>query len=471
MAVAFAIVLSGCVAPPAAPSGPEPPFGYRCEGAVASEPCPSPIASGDAYYEPVAAISLSDPLTVAVAATVRLAPDGAASGMAPGRDEPNVCRVALFLTHDGGTTWREVRAPRLPLQEYGIRAHTLCERSPSVAFDRAGGLHLVVAGVAESAGEWLATEIGARASLDPPADALDAAGAREVSRRVFHARSDDAGRTWTESAVLHRSGNHAHIAADPETGRLVVTIRDFAEDTFSRAAVAWSDDAGASWSGADGGIHVPCHLPTRAVFDAGLALFACNDHTAMPEAMRLHVYAFDASTGTFERRAEVAVPEAENLFASLARAGDGTLALAWTWTIRGGGVGGDVFLATSEDAGRTFGTARNIRAEAAPEARNAAWTIVAADVRDRFHFGLTTEEAGKLSLRHIVADGAGALDRATLVGSWEDPPDAGQSGPVEAAFPRSLDAAYPGFAFGPTGGMLVSAWNLDRSLVVVPMTP
>lgn len=461
--LAFASVLAGCVAPPAALDAATPALSYLCDGEAAEIPCPSPVAGDAAYFEPAAAISPADPRLVAVAATVRLAPDGAATGMPPTSDEPNVCRVAVFVSRDGGATWETRTAPRLPLSEYGIRAHTFCERSPSVAFDRAGALHLVVAGVATSAGEWVATELAAR--VGPPADPLGDAGLREASYRVFHARSDDAGDTWSAPSVLHRFGNHAAIAIDPATGRAVVTIRDFAEDTFSRAAVAWSDDGGATWSGVDGEFHAPCHLPTRAVFAEGRALFACNDHSQLPEAMRLRVYAFDAAARAFEGRAEVVVPDARNLFPSLARAGDGRLALAWTLTIRGGGVDGDVFLAVSGDDGRTFGPERNVRAQVAPESDNLAMSSVAADAQGRFHLAIATEEEGRQSLRHVAADGAGAVTHAAVVVAWADPPDAGRSGPVETAFPRALDAGYPGFAFGPEGGVLASAWNLPRALV------
>jgi hypothetical protein len=249
IAVALAFALAGCldgnegVPDPETSAGldaPAPPPGYEfvCGPATVARAegvCATRIASaGNQLTEPSLAVHPNDPRILAVAAHGV----GTASLVAGGR----LVVPLLFVSEDGGTSWRESTVPFAPLA--GVPGDFYSD--PAVVFTPNGTL--VLAGLRVAQG----------ALAHPPI--------------VLAMASKDLGATWGEVQEFGEGGRNDRewLSLGPD-GVVYLSWQEYPETSH----VAWSADEGTTWTVLE---ETPqgCFTGSAVAFVAGQPWFACQ---------------------------------------------------------------------------------------------------------------------------------------------------------------------------------------------------
>lgn len=270
------LALAGCLADDAGPPGDPGPvdgqddagrgvpaaFTYACppgpRSTRDSDVCASTFVDPmNSLEEPYLAIHPRDDQVMALAAhsvsTVPVAGDPPA---------PEAVRIAIYVTEDGGATWRRSLPPRVPIASTFGPVEARAYYDPALAFDPAGVLHL--AGIASN-------DLGSYGGAE-----------WDASNVPFHVATADLGRTWGVPTVLDpRFSDRAFVAAD--AGHVYVDWGRYT-DTDLVAHLAWSADGGATWAA----IETPCRgfSPPLAV-DGGAELACVAGDGAQPDVASL----------------------------------------------------------------------------------------------------------------------------------------------------------------------------------------
>ncbi|MGQ0535416.1 MAG: hypothetical protein ACT4PT_05040 [Methanobacteriota archaeon] len=463
LALAFlAPAIAGCLAAPAGPRAAAddalPSWHYRCPGAPVAgpEPCAEVISrEGEVTAELTVATHPRDPRITAVAVTVgEPAADYVLNALADQSPPITGCRVAVYVTRDAGDTWTQSVPPRpaLPPSAPDPFVHR-CTSDPAVVFDDDGALHLAFFDGPQTARRWLSGAVG------------DAAGGPtggvggEYAHRVHFTRSTDLGGKWTEPVLLAPNGGHPWIAF--HHGVLYVTWQNYEDADEPRwysegtSDVAWSSDAGASWTQLDPARRPRCHVPPAVVRGGDELYFACwrstRDRPA-PDDERVAFYRLEPGAATLEPRGEVILPENDIVWPFVASAPDGRLVLRAV--LLHGGVF-QTYISTSVDGARTWSAPLDVR-DVLPETWDGAGAFVGTPGPDgSYHLLLRlyrNSEDGTRSreLRHVVLDRELLPLHARTFESW------------------TLGAPDPAPRLGGStmgNGLFAMAWAGDRALM------
>lgn len=226
--------LAGCVAPAPGTSGvaflsqgaqEEAAFADRCPpgGSDDRGVCVGHVVSPtDALAEPFVARHPTRPEVVAVGVNAFHSDRALTTGEGPTR--VRAAQLDVYVTEDGGATWRRSRLPTLPALPGAVLPPVVgsvgafhVTGDPALVFEPGGRLH--VSGIAM---------LGVNRGYD-----------------VFHARSDDLGRTWSEPTLLttkpYMDRNWMALAPD---GSVYVSWSDVFDH---HAHVARTTDGGETW--------------------------------------------------------------------------------------------------------------------------------------------------------------------------------------------------------------------------------
>ncbi|MGQ0535283.1 MAG: hypothetical protein ACT4PT_04345 [Methanobacteriota archaeon] len=330
----LAPALAGCVGPQpganleslGAPLEAARAFGYVClaeERAPSAAPCLTDIALPDAtVQEPFVALHPTNPSIMAVGVNLRRDPvrmlhDGYCG-----------TGLGLFVTEDGGRTWRETIPPAPGTGTGPVPVVPACTQSPSVdpalLFDATGRLHFT--GL--------------------------------TGRGVYYVYTDDLGRTWSPSTHLRQDGrqDRPFITLDAATGALYVVWWQHPTENWT-TELAWSFDRGETWHTMDEEQLLPCASPGPVVRLGKELMLSCNpkDHPSRPLT-----YVFDPLTGTATLRSEILF---EGVLPILVPLEPGRLALvALEGDSEGEGRDAEPMIYWSDDAGRTWSPPVALRA-------------------------------------------------------------------------------------------------------------
>ncbi|MGQ0537286.1 MAG: sialidase family protein [Methanobacteriota archaeon] len=419
--------------------------------------------------EPSIAFHPRDPRVVAVAVGAgERAPDHVL-GLAGEERIIEDCRIAVYVSTDGGGTWEErwPSAPPVPASPGDPYVHR-CLRSASVALDEAGSIHLTATDVISSStghaadvAWWTTKRLEPFALLAPVS---------EGGERIYYTRGDDLGSAWSEPVIFADPGYHpSRIARDPASGAILVTMRNREDPDVPEADVAWTDDGGATWRRQEPDQRARCGHPSAVTLTGGEAFLACPRYgggDGEPRVIHVRVYAFDPGGGSTEVRGEVLVTQEEVMYveAHVVGLADGRLALLFDANRpyhASGAIYGDTHVAWSADAGRSWTGPQQIRALLPDGWQSARSPGGAAGPGNALHalVGLAGEprsEGVDRSLRHLVFDSRGVLAHDGEVGSWTRPSGA------SADATRLRSATHSTWSYG--GDDI--AWQGGRGLIV-----
>lgn len=390
------------------------PFAYPCGPGATVERVPGVCVTrledpAHQLSEPSLALHPEDPDVVAVGVhlvgPLGLTPDGS---LVAGR---------IYLTEDGGATWRSSQLP-LPAESSPGSFYS----DPALAFDANGTLH--------ASGLVIQPQVDGRFRVD-----------------VFATASRDLGRTWESSTLLTKDGrNDRNWNAIGPDGTVYVTSHVCC--TTSKAH--WSVDGGRTWEGL---AQTPegCYTGSPVALVDGEPWMAC--YHADDQEMRL--FHLDREARTLEPRGTI--PGMTCIAPRILQGPDGAL----TVTCYGG------FVARSVDGG-THWTLHSVASLASVEDEwdsfQVYWSEV--DARNVLHLQLATfhrpsPDAYLYGKPHRVAHFA--LDAATLTPLHEarltpETPERDERGTLGALVPPLGDDWY-GIRFGPDGrGAMVWMW-------------
>jgi hypothetical protein len=451
MTVLAAPLLAGClgnsVSPTALPVGlpsAQPLVKYLCPGAEgngSAEPCFTQIARDDAtLQEPFAAVHPANPRIMAIGVNLGPPYTERLQGLPGG--ESHVCKLAVYVTEDGGKAWREAIAPP-PKFQTGPLGPTpgQCAGDPALAFDDAGRLH--VTGIATAG--------------SPPGPFGMLAGDNR-GFVTYYVRSDDLGKTWGEPVVVSDNGasqDRNWITRDPASGTLWVDWQNTEGGLGNwTTELAWSADDGARWQLMDKEKRPRCYTDGPVALLGGEVLFSCVNSTS-DEETRIRVYAFDPATGDSTLRGEVLE---QGYWPFLTAFRDGRLAMHYD-------VGEQTFdtqLLWSSDGGRTWANPTSLRGVAEGAWRSAHSYWAEADPWGGYHvLAFLQRHDGSVplqgpfggpfyaqELRHLVFNATGAKVEETKLAAWS-----------------TKDLPAPRLAQGLGDHFYGLAWGQDRALL------
>ncbi len=296
-------------------AGGEATFRYLCPGATgdgAAEPCLTQLPRGEAaLQQPYIAIHPGNPEIMAVG--VHYAAPAAELALDVAAGDASANRLAVYITDDGGATWRETFASPPSMSADPLRIGG--QGDAALLFDPDGRLHVTAVATPGTPTQ--------QAYTDP----------RENGQRVYYAQSDDLGNTWSDSVLLQDNGLYQErnwIVRDPVDGTLFVTWLNYPAvgwlDT-GHVQVASSLDAGVTWRNQQPEQGAPCYRAGMPVVLQGTLRFACKGLGPNGSDV-VQVYRFDAERA---RAVLIAELDAEGSggqpFPSLALLADGTLAM------------------------------------------------------------------------------------------------------------------------------------------------
>lgn len=415
-----AALLAGCVAPtavdpsglPAALPGAVTGYLYACLAkADASEgPCLTRISRDDAtLQEPFIATHPTNPDILAVG--VNLGPP-LAERIAGLPNDSHVCRFAIYVSEDGGGSWRETIAPPPPLKEGPLgRTPDACAGDPAIVFDAEGRMH--VSGIASPGRASPGVPFSGVPDIEVPGDA--------IGFQVYYARSDDLGATWPVTVLPDDNGlpqDRNWMTLDPASGTLYViwhnTDGAFADWTTE---LAWTQDGGASWTNQREDQWAPCGAMSTLALHEGQPVFTCL-HVNDEGKPRVHVYALDPATGDLEMRSELVDTTGYGMLSALP---DGRLALVHDR------FGNDPKLTWSADGGRSWTSAVHLAhlVEGDWSTLIAMWSEADPDNAVHVLIQVARDEAPQPSnpaprfsvaqTRHLVFDPQGGLAHAAIL--------------------------------------------------------
>ncbi|HLE97565.1 MAG TPA: sialidase family protein [Candidatus Thermoplasmatota archaeon] len=429
--VLLAPALAGCFGAPVDPlsdadtSLAQPVFRYLCagdNGDGSADPCLAQLPRGDAMLQqPYVAIHPGNPNIMAVGAHYANPPAELAVGLVSG--DASGTRIAVYLTEDGGATWRESFATPPAMNPGPL--DLVHQGDAALLFDPEGRLHVTALARVERAG-----------------DTEDLNGVNGL--RTYYVRSDDLGRTWGEPVWLGTDDvGHTRnwIVRDPASGALYVVWFDGSSDFSEQTTfVAWSRDGGATWRAQEPGQRPSCHRLGAPVVLDGVLRFACT-RFAEGEGVVVQIYAFDASDGHSTLLAELdEVGDAAYTFLTLLA--DGTLAMHYD-DCRGWGTTFapnppnpcplDSPLLRSADAGLTWNAVGSALSLATGDWHRGRVFWSEADPFGDQHLLVRYERDEPLGpadptgrvftpvayeARHLVLDGRGALVHSVVLETW-----------------------------------------------------
>ncbi len=377
--------------------------------------------------------------------------ESTSSGSSDGEPAAAPIRLHVYVTEDGGATWRLSRLPDIDAPHDLLPTGISFASDPTLGFDAEGRLH--VAGMYS----------------------------RDITTRgyeVFHASSDDLGRTWNTPTVLTTDENNDRPWQTVAEAGLFLAWHNF--DASSGAVVelaptvARSTDRGVTWSLIPpSGLPPACRgaVPPMAVLNAS-AYLACA-HFDGPEFSGVDILRLGAASASFE------------VVASLPRTYLGPrflVATASATLLFVGGNDANLVAATSEDEGATWTPADDLRkalsvedgwqnfipAMAAPD----SWGGVHLLVRD-LNAGTCSEDVPtfrdctKAPIAYVVLRERDLAVLHQIVLTPADPTQPAREPPTLA---RAWADDYLGTSFAREQGMIV--WTRDRGLdftVVLPV--
>lgn len=438
-------LLAGCLAPTAEvapaelPALPEAlsPLGYLCPGEsgdAAAEPCVTRLAKADAtLQEPFIAVHPTNPQVVAVG--VNLGPSLVERALGLVSQDSWVCRLGIFVSEDGGATWRETHAPTPEIATGPLGPEpTSCAGDPAIVFDDEGRMHV--------------TGIATRGS------ALSPLAGDGIGFQTYYVRSDDLGATWVDAAIPSPNGmsqDRNWMAWDAER-RIVYVVWQNTDGPFSEwtTEVAWSEDGGATWRTQDEAQRLVCGTPGIFAFHDGDVLYSCATVTEEGKN-RVYVAEFDPDSGAGTVRSTLNVA---GYWPHVVARADGSLVLRYALET------GDEALLVSPDGGRTWGQPTELRALVAGAwgSAEALWEI--ADPSGGYHMIVrlvrATGPVADYELRHVVLDRDLALAHEATLSAWST------TTPPTPRSAQTLGDHYHGIAWTGTSALLV--WAQDAAL-------
>lgn len=356
-------------------------------------------------------------------------------------------RVVLFVTEDGGATWRGVPSPPIlyGTDEVGKTSYS---GDPVVEFDLHGVLHYLQTSVAF--------------------DGLDTGNFPYLD--IQYARSEDIGASWSQNLLLADDGDNDRpwITVSAE-GDLFATWRNDVVDD-KPPQLAWSTDGGATWNTA--AAPAECTHGDRAIVHASGVLVPCQLHEG-GTATGIQINRFDRETGRFEALGRIATAEGWNPEFALVQwdqSRDGSVLAVATRQKDAGG-----FVTFSRDGGVTWSEplALNDLCTCETEtgsvhtygAKFDAWgsfhimlTDAYVGTPDNWNEGNTGYATGQRAVFHVVVDAYGNLlhEEKLTTTTQEDPRAPPSVGP-----PIGRDDYYVP-AFWSDGGAIV--WTRDKGI-------
>ncbi|MBI4393026.1 MAG: hypothetical protein HY556_04400 [Euryarchaeota archaeon] len=292
-------LLGGCVAPPAQESGiglemetastlasPATDFLYSCpSGQASATPCLTTVARpGARVLEPYAAVHPTNPNVMAVQAT-----EYPSVGDPAARLETTDARYvtqALYITEDGGKSWRVTQLPLPTGQGTGIDSTFAPEgQDPAILFGPDARLHV--------------TALWNPGTVEDEVSGMVLGG--PLDYKTIYQHSDDLGRSWSKPQVLDGTSGFEDrnwLIRDPETGTLYATWQvDTSKAVHERrTAIVWSRDNGDTWTKLDKNVWPDCARGGRGTVESGALLVPCR-HEEPTGSATLRVYRFEPSAG------------------------------------------------------------------------------------------------------------------------------------------------------------------------------
>lgn len=378
--LAAGVVLSGCFStdspqtqPDAAIDAARMPsaYHYLCAGASgvpAEAACVTSVPRvGARALEPYAAIDPTNPNVMAVYAMMLPATDDVAAGLPV--QEIRSISMGLYITEDGGRTWRALTVPQPAASRGPLEPATIPRTGdPAILFDGDGRLHLT-------------------ALIDTAhVDSLLFGGVPDY--KTYYLRTDNRGRTWTQPVILDPAGGFQDrnwIVRDPVTGTVYVSWQNLASGPLAErhTQLVWSTDNGTTWNRLDHEQWPTCSRGGHTTVFQGRLLLACEFTPAQGET-RLRVYSFAPAEGAPRIVSELPV---HLELPALVAFPDGRIVLSADtcfWARPNCTL--DTLLFESRDAGRTWSAPRSLRSltgAAASDWVRAFWTE--ADAWGRLH--------------------------------------------------------------------------------------
>lgn len=455
-----ALALAGCLTASQPPIGAAAPRGL---GAVALDyVCPpgetSELPGGlcvrslwaprETYEEPWLAVHPARPDVMALGVNAWHAEPRPALGPAGAGAE--LVRMAVFVTEDGGATWREAALPEPMFADpRAWPAHGSVD--PALAFDAEGTLHVTQLNTGFSGPFWF---------------------------DVQHVASRDLGRTWSEPMLLADDGDNDRnwLSVGPD-GTLWAAWRNVLRERLP-PSLTWSTDGGRTWA-EPASLDGDCSNGDRPLpLDGGVLVSCTVFQGGEPSGIEVHHFAL--ATGAWTRRSAVPTPPgwdpAGTLYALGDAAPDGTVALATRQ------MGAGAFLAVSRDGARTWAEPRLLTDLCACDGAQRlvaywaafdSWGGLHLLLRDGY-LGTPDDPNednvryanGGLSTWHVVLDvrsGATVQERTLLAPGAE-----WRRVPQSASPPIGRDDYYAP-AFWADGGAL--AWTRDKGVDIAVLEP
>ncbi|MGQ0534793.1 MAG: hypothetical protein ACT4PT_01835 [Methanobacteriota archaeon] len=473
--------LAGCLGPSVEPTSLSSaastvpfPYPYVCpgrEGDGAREPCLTQIARDDAVLQqPFVAIHPGNPEVMAVAANFGSPVADVILGLASG--DASAGRVAVYVTEDGGATWRETFAIAPATSADPVRV--AFQGDVSVLFDSEGSLHV--------------TALATHGSLVQQAGSATKFWGGVQDLRVYYVRSDDLGKTWGEPVLLQDNGvgqDRPFIVRDPTDGVLYTVWQDVPVGALGDAEarrllhVAWSLDHGVTWRNQEPGQRASCGREGMPVVFRDALLFACTHQEEDGRAV-VQIYAFDSASGN----ATLLVGDVGEGWAPfLTVLADGTLALHYD-TCYPSPCDLDTMLQRSRDGGLTWEPAGGAMAfsEDPWDYARVYWSaagpfgdqhLLVRYARDQEYGGVraTARFTFDVEMRHVVLDRSGAVVQNVHLAEWRHDdiptvrPAVGLGDDGYQQHPRCSGAScYYGLAWG--GERALLAFMRDGAIVL-----